>query len=163
MISKPQSAAFASWITGWFNLLGQVAVTTGIRCAAESTAARLRLLHSFSPLASHVPTSSPPHAPSAPISSPARERRSGSMPLSCSPKVSGPFDFHGLVLTWCRHDQHLWGTLPQVPQQCLCVVARAWHDFARHRRPRRGAEAPERQIRLPDIHRRYWHGRRRLV
>ena len=32
MIAKPQNAAFASWITGWFNLLGQVAVTTGIEC-----------------------------------------------------------------------------------------------------------------------------------
>lgn len=31
MISKPQGAPFASWVTGWFNLLGQVAVTTGIR------------------------------------------------------------------------------------------------------------------------------------
>ena len=31
MLSDPQHAAFASWITGWFNLLGQVAVTTGIR------------------------------------------------------------------------------------------------------------------------------------
>ncbi|KIY50136.1 amino acid transporter [Fistulina hepatica ATCC 64428] len=30
MLSKPEKAAFASWITGWFNLLGQVAVTTGI-------------------------------------------------------------------------------------------------------------------------------------
>ena len=30
MISKPQGAPFASWVTGWFNLLGQIAVTTGI-------------------------------------------------------------------------------------------------------------------------------------
>ncbi|KIY64792.1 APC amino acid permease [Cylindrobasidium torrendii FP15055 ss-10] len=30
MLSKPESAALASWVTGWFNLLGQVAVTTGI-------------------------------------------------------------------------------------------------------------------------------------
>ncbi|KAF8261983.1 APC amino acid permease [Lactarius quietus] len=30
MIARPQGAAFASWVTGWFNLLGQVAVTTGI-------------------------------------------------------------------------------------------------------------------------------------
>ncbi|KAF5368040.1 hypothetical protein D9758_004481 [Tetrapyrgos nigripes] len=30
MLSKPENAPFASWITGWFNLLGQVAVTTGI-------------------------------------------------------------------------------------------------------------------------------------
>ena len=31
MLSKPSNAPLASWITGWFNLLGQVAVTTGIR------------------------------------------------------------------------------------------------------------------------------------
>ncbi|KII84881.1 hypothetical protein PLICRDRAFT_45714 [Plicaturopsis crispa FD-325 SS-3] len=30
MLSKPKDAPLASWITGWFNLLGQVAVTTGI-------------------------------------------------------------------------------------------------------------------------------------
>ncbi|KAL1760636.1 amino acid/polyamine transporter I [Schizophyllum commune] len=30
MLSTPRSAAIMSWITGWFNLLGQVAVTTGI-------------------------------------------------------------------------------------------------------------------------------------
>ncbi|KAJ3487234.1 hypothetical protein NLJ89_g11733 [Agrocybe chaxingu] len=33
MLSRKENAALASWITGWFNLLGQVAVTTGIRCA----------------------------------------------------------------------------------------------------------------------------------
>ena len=36
MLSNPQHAAFASWVTGWFNLLGQVAVTTGIRCGISS-------------------------------------------------------------------------------------------------------------------------------
>lgn len=30
MLAPPAHSAFASWITGWFNLLGQVAVTTGI-------------------------------------------------------------------------------------------------------------------------------------
>ncbi|KAF9555705.1 APC amino acid permease [Agrocybe pediades] len=30
MLSRKQNAPLASWITGWFNLLGQVAVTTGI-------------------------------------------------------------------------------------------------------------------------------------
>lgn len=34
MLSDPKNAPLASWITGWFNLLGQVAVTTGIRCAS---------------------------------------------------------------------------------------------------------------------------------
>jgi hypothetical protein len=36
MISKPQGAPFASWVTGWFNLLGQIAVTTGIGSAIAS-------------------------------------------------------------------------------------------------------------------------------
>jgi len=30
MLAPEKHSAFASWITGWFNLLGQVAVTTGI-------------------------------------------------------------------------------------------------------------------------------------
>lgn len=36
MLSKPKSAPLASWITGWFNLLGQVAVTTGISFACAT-------------------------------------------------------------------------------------------------------------------------------
>ncbi|KAF8914523.1 APC amino acid permease [Mucidula mucida] len=36
MLSKPERAALASWITGWFNLLGQVAVTTGISFGCAS-------------------------------------------------------------------------------------------------------------------------------
>ncbi|KAA1473239.1 APC amino acid permease [Dentipellis sp. KUC8613] len=36
MLSRPKNAAFASWITGWFNLLGQVAVTTGISFACAN-------------------------------------------------------------------------------------------------------------------------------
>ncbi|ETW76750.1 putative amino acid transporter [Heterobasidion irregulare TC 32-1] len=36
MLSRPQNAAFASWVTGWFNLLGQVAVTTGISFACAN-------------------------------------------------------------------------------------------------------------------------------
>ncbi|KAJ6541982.1 APC amino acid permease [Mycena vulgaris] len=36
MLSRPQNAPLASWITGWFNLLGQVAVTTGISFACAT-------------------------------------------------------------------------------------------------------------------------------
>ncbi|KIK64096.1 hypothetical protein GYMLUDRAFT_162060 [Collybiopsis luxurians FD-317 M1] len=36
MLSRPKDAPLASWITGWFNLLGQVAVTTGISFACAS-------------------------------------------------------------------------------------------------------------------------------
>lgn len=42
MLSHPKHAAFASWITGWFNLLGQVAVTTGIRYARLNSNQLLR-------------------------------------------------------------------------------------------------------------------------
>ncbi|KAH7925965.1 APC amino acid permease [Leucogyrophana mollusca] len=36
MLSEPKNAPLASWITGWFNLLGQVAVTTGISFACAN-------------------------------------------------------------------------------------------------------------------------------
>ncbi|PFH49033.1 hypothetical protein AMATHDRAFT_49062 [Amanita thiersii Skay4041] len=36
MLSKPERAPLASWITGWFNLLGQVAITTGISLACAN-------------------------------------------------------------------------------------------------------------------------------
>jgi len=36
MLAKPENAAFVSWMTGWFNLLGQVAVTTGISFACST-------------------------------------------------------------------------------------------------------------------------------
>lgn len=36
MLSNPERAPFTSWITGWFNLLGQVAVTTGISFACAT-------------------------------------------------------------------------------------------------------------------------------
>ncbi|EJD39552.1 APC amino acid permease [Auricularia subglabra TFB-10046 SS5] len=35
-LSPPKHAAFASWLCGWFNLLGQVAVTTGISYACAT-------------------------------------------------------------------------------------------------------------------------------
>jgi hypothetical protein len=162
MIAKPQSAPFASWITGWFNLLGQVAITTGIRCVADSPPARLRPSLAFHLIVSHAPLSSPPHVPLAQISSPALERLSGSMPQSCSPKVSVcPSEPTAADMTTNarRHNQYLWRAHPQVPEQRLRMVARARYDLARHRHSRRGAEAPERQVRLPDVHRRH----RRLV
>ncbi|KAL5521896.1 TPO5_1 [Sanghuangporus sanghuang] len=36
MLSEKEQAPFASWVTGWFNLLGQVAVTTGISFACAT-------------------------------------------------------------------------------------------------------------------------------
>lgn len=35
-LSTPKHAPFAAWITGWFNLIGQVAVTTGISFACAT-------------------------------------------------------------------------------------------------------------------------------
>ncbi|EIW74256.1 APC amino acid permease [Coniophora puteana RWD-64-598 SS2] len=55
MLSDPKDAPLASWITGWFNLLGQVAVTTGISFACAnfiSTAATFGT--SFEPNANTV-------------------------------------------------------------------------------------------------------------
>lgn len=39
MLAPPRWSAFAAWITGWFNLLGQVAVTTGISFGLAGLAA----------------------------------------------------------------------------------------------------------------------------
>lgn len=36
MLSRPQDAPFASWMTGWFNFLGQIAVTTSINYACAT-------------------------------------------------------------------------------------------------------------------------------
>lgn len=41
MLSKPSQAPLASWVCGWFNLLGQVAVTTGISFACANFLAAL--------------------------------------------------------------------------------------------------------------------------
>lgn len=35
-LSTPKQAPFAAWVTGWFNLIGQVAVTTGISFACAN-------------------------------------------------------------------------------------------------------------------------------
>ncbi|KAF8742321.1 hypothetical protein AX14_005190 [Amanita brunnescens Koide BX004] len=50
MLSKPKRAPLASWITGWFNLLGQVAITTGISFACATFISTVCTLKSnFSP------------------------------------------------------------------------------------------------------------------
>ncbi|KDQ12281.1 hypothetical protein BOTBODRAFT_34561 [Botryobasidium botryosum FD-172 SS1] len=50
LVTKKEHAALASWITGWFNLLGQVAVTTGINFAcANFLATTISLGGSFIP------------------------------------------------------------------------------------------------------------------
>lgn len=35
LLAPPRWSPFAAWLTGWFNLLGQVAVTTGISFGAS--------------------------------------------------------------------------------------------------------------------------------
>lgn len=85
MISKPQGAPFASWVTGWFNLLGQIAVTTGIGSVIGSQ------LHTnlslICVLASRAPTLFPLRLPSLQTTNRARPRRSGSSPPFFSRKV----------------------------------------------------------------------------
>jgi len=50
MLSKRKWAPLASWITGWFNLLGQVAITTGISFACATFISTVcTLKSSFSP------------------------------------------------------------------------------------------------------------------
>ncbi|KAF8625460.1 hypothetical protein AX17_006861 [Amanita inopinata Kibby_2008] len=50
MLSKPERAPLASWMTGWFNLLGQVAITTGISFACATFISTLCTLKtSFEP------------------------------------------------------------------------------------------------------------------
>ncbi|KAF6749163.1 amino acid transporter [Ephemerocybe angulata] len=49
MLSRKKNAALASWITGWFNLLGQVAVTTGISFGCANSSRRVYLGTSLNP------------------------------------------------------------------------------------------------------------------
>lgn len=37
LLAPPRWSPFAAWLTGWFNLLGQVAVTTGISFGRHCT------------------------------------------------------------------------------------------------------------------------------
>ncbi|KAI9059858.1 amino acid transporter, partial [Trametes sanguinea] len=45
MLSEPKNAPFASWVTGWFNLLGQVAVTAGIGYGCANFISTLATFH----------------------------------------------------------------------------------------------------------------------
>lgn len=56
-----------------------------------------------------------------------------------------------------RAHQHLRRALAEVSEQHLRVVARDWDSRAHHRDPRCRADAPNRALRLPDVHRRYRH------
>lgn len=51
ILAKQKHAPFASWVTGWFNLLGQVAVTTGITFGCAGLISTLGALHGYSPSA----------------------------------------------------------------------------------------------------------------
>lgn len=86
----PQSKApLASWITGWFNLLGQVAVTTGIRYAACSWFLTLAKINWFCCTASRARTSCQQFRPLVRTTSRAPPRRlvytrPCSFPKACS-------------------------------------------------------------------------------
>ena len=51
MLAPPKRAAFASWITGWFNLLGQVAVTTGISFGMAGLVSTTATVKGYTPTA----------------------------------------------------------------------------------------------------------------
>jgi amino acid transporter len=51
ILAPKKSAPFASWVTGWFNLLGQVAVTTGITFGCAGLISTLATVHGYSPTA----------------------------------------------------------------------------------------------------------------
>ncbi|KAF8321660.1 APC amino acid permease [Clavulina sp. PMI_390] len=54
-LAMDRTSAFAAWFTGWFNLLGQVAVTTGISYACANFIATVATFKtSFVPHAKHV-------------------------------------------------------------------------------------------------------------
>jgi amino acid transporter len=47
ILSPPKWAPFASWVTGWFNLLGQVAVTTGITFGCANLISTLASMNGY--------------------------------------------------------------------------------------------------------------------
>lgn len=51
ILAKKKYAPFASWVTGWFNLLGQVAVTTGITFGCAGLISTLASVQGFEPTA----------------------------------------------------------------------------------------------------------------
>lgn len=51
MLAPKKHAAFASWVTGWFNLLGQVAVTTGITFGGAGLISTLASMRGYEPTA----------------------------------------------------------------------------------------------------------------
>ena len=51
ILAPKRSSAFAAWITGWFNLLGQVAVTCGITFGCAGLISTLATVGGYSPSA----------------------------------------------------------------------------------------------------------------
>jgi amino acid transporter len=51
ILARKKHAAFASWVTGWFNLLGQVAVTTGITFGCAGLISTLASVRGYEPSA----------------------------------------------------------------------------------------------------------------
>ncbi|ETN41018.1 uncharacterized protein HMPREF1541_02951 [Cyphellophora europaea CBS 101466] len=49
ILARKKHAAFASWVTGWFNLLGQVAVTTGITFGCAGLISTLASVRGYEP------------------------------------------------------------------------------------------------------------------
>lgn len=54
MLAPSKRAAFASWVTGWFNLLGQVAVTTGISFGLAGLVSTTATVKGYTPTAGNT-------------------------------------------------------------------------------------------------------------
>lgn len=161
MISKPQGAPFASWVTGWFNLLGQIAVTTGIGSVVWSQSHTNLCLICL--LVSRAQTLSLLRPVSLQTTNRTHPRRSGSSPLFFLRKVQRmlyTIYVPGPDRPSRRYDQHIWRALSQIYEYCVRVVACLWHNCDHQCYPRCGTQASERQVCLSHIHRRYrprWH------
>lgn len=96
ILAKKKWAPFASWVTGWFNLLGQVAVTTGITFGCAGLISTLASVHGYEPTAGKTIGMYPRvqyH----------RARADVIRYLRCPPRLPRP-------------SQHLRCTHPQIPQ-----------------------------------------------
>jgi hypothetical protein len=145
MLAPPKRAPLASWVTGWFNLLGQVAVTTGISYVSpcpllQSLRAPLTRKDPLQIRVRHLPLHRRDAGDELRAHACAQDRR-----LRRRARRTGTH-------------QHLRRAPPSVHQQRLRLVARARHDRGHHLRARRRAAAQQRELRTRQVLRRYCRG-----
>lgn len=166
MISKPRGAPFAAWITGWISIVGHVAATTALRFIIPSS-----VIHEFSADWRFMPSSSFACANFISIAATLRS--------NYHPNSHKTIGIYAAVLFLqgmmqcdyslipdqprCRYCQHIWFARAQALERLLCGVALPCDDFSRYCRLGKGPDAPKWQVRLPDVRRRHWSRRRRMV